>query len=51
MLYKDQCDRTITTDIKENAVPYVSCSPLLPTPKPVAIYLYNTGLTVLDIKE
>lgn len=50
-LYKDQCDRTITTDIKENAVPYVSCSPLLPTPKPIAIYLYNTGLTVLDINE
>lgn len=45
-----ECDRTITTDIKENAVPYVS-SPLLPTPKPIAIYLYNTGLTVLDIKE
>lgn len=58
-LYIEQCDSTITTDIKENTVSFVSCFTAPPNPKPCnssplwhyCIWTIVTGLAVLDIKE
>lgn len=44
-VYIDQCDSTITTDIKENAVLLSLVSPLLPTPNPVTVHPYDTTVS------
>lgn len=58
-LYIDQCDRTLTTDIKENMSFFVSCFIAPSNPQPCnssplwhyCIWTIVTGLAVLDIKE